>query len=196
MRPVGLLGELTSTALVAGRMACSIASMSRSKSSALSTGHEHAEVIAEIVAVLHEVGLGDDHFVARVEDGAKDDVERAAGSDRHDHVVAAHGDPLVGSEIGGHCLAGLGVARVLHVAMPPGRQVAGHFLQHPPELLGRLHVGVPDAEIEDLVSPVDGGQTHAFLEHLPDPGGGLGELDHPFGHCPVLGRHISTSTPG
>ena len=84
----------------------------------MGAGHgQHPAVVIRIEPVFHETGFGGQHFIAGVEEGLQDHVQRPGGAAGHDDFIASDGRSLLAGEVVGDGDAHLGIAGLGHVAM-------------------------------------------------------------------------------
>jgi hypothetical protein len=146
-------------------------------------------VVLDVEAIFDEIGSNHDHFLARIEDGLEQRVDRAAGSDGHHDLFRDEGQLVVAGEGVGDGLAGREETDVFHVLVQPwslvGDQARNGFVE-----LGRgLQVRVADREIVDRTLAVLEHQL-ALFEELADPGGlleiGVDSLRDRHDHLPAV----------
>jgi hypothetical protein len=77
--------------------------------------------------------------------------------------------------VASHCLSCLRITCVGHVTVKPRSRIADEVLDDLLKLERRLDIGVAEAEIEDVLAPMDLFEPIAFFEHAPNPGGALAE---------------------
>ncbi len=146
---------------------------------------ELAVIVAHIAAVLQKIRRECDDFLARVQDRLQDHVQRAAGADRHDDIMLGIGSPE--SSVQGF---GNGISRGLKscIAHVTVHAVRGLFVQDVDDRihngLRRRDIGIPEAEIVDILIPVDAFEPRAFLEHFADSGIVGYKRFHFFGYHP------------
>jgi len=129
-----------------------------------------AAVIGDIKLVLGEAGHQDDDFVAGVEDRLEDYVACARGADRHKNVFGRERKAGFSLEFSSDGLADPRIARIGHIAMRAGAVGGHHAAQRIKHRGGRFDIGIAEREIADRVGPALALQTHALLEHAPNPG--------------------------
>ncbi len=127
--------------------------------------------VVRIEAVLDKKRRRHDHLISRIQYRFQNDVQRPAGTAGHHDLIGRQRDPVGFTYLLGDGRAGFRVAGIRHVHVFAGDVGLRQFNDTGFHRLGRLEIGVAEAEIEDVFRPVLPLQTEPFLEHLPNEGG-------------------------
>ena len=144
--------------------------------------HAAGVPVADVAAVLAEIGAEHHHIVLHVQNGLEHDVDGAGSAVGHDDVIHAQGQAKPPVETVGHGLTNLGEACIVHVAVK--RQgILG--LNNVQQRLGKglRHRGgrIAQREIVHIFRTHPGGQLLTLDKHLTDGRGIFQIIKHLLG---------------
>ena len=131
--------------------------------------HHPAVPVADVAAVLSEVGPEHHHIVLHIQNGLEHDVDGARSAHGHDNVFIGQLLAVPAVQMIGHRLTDLGIAGVVHIAVERQGILALHQLhQRLVELRRNRRHRIAQGKIIDIFRAHPLGKLLPFNKHLAD----------------------------